>query len=75
MTEETKESKTEQKMEAKTETSAKEDLQSKRTKCEIYSRVVGYLRPVQQWNDGKRTEFFDRTTFNPNPPLKVEVPL
>lgn len=25
--------------------------------CEIYSRVVGYLRPVQQWNDGKQAEF------------------
>lgn len=26
-------------------------------KTEIYSRVVGYLQPVQQWNDGKQTEF------------------
>ena len=26
-------------------------------KTEIYSRVVGYLRPVQQWNDGKQEEF------------------
>ena len=25
--------------------------------CEIYSRVVGYLRPVQQWNKGKQAEF------------------
>ncbi len=24
---------------------------------EVYSRVVGYLRPVQQWNDGKKREF------------------
>ncbi|GAB6096529.1 ribonucleoside triphosphate reductase [Desulfatiferula olefinivorans] len=30
---------------------------------EIYSRVVGYLRPVQQWNDGKRCEFGMRKTF------------
>ncbi len=35
-----------------------------RTKCEIYSRVVGYLRPVQQWNDGKMEEFNDRVTFD-----------
>jgi ribonucleoside-triphosphate reductase len=35
-----------------------------RTRCEVYSRIVGYLRPVQQWNDGKRAEFFDRKTFN-----------
>jgi ribonucleoside-triphosphate reductase len=30
---------------------------------EIYARVVGYLRPVQQWNDGKRCEFSMRKTF------------
>jgi len=30
---------------------------------EIYSRVVGYLRPVKQWNNGKRTEFQMRKTF------------
>ena len=29
--------------------------------CEIYSRVVGYLRPVKQWNDGKKSEFSDRS--------------
>ena len=28
--------------------------------CEIYSRVVGYLRPVKQWNIGKQTEFSNR---------------
>jgi ribonucleoside-triphosphate reductase len=28
---------------------------------EIYSRIVGYLRPVQQWNDGKQAEFKMRT--------------
>lgn len=31
---------------------------------EIYSRVVGYLRPVQQWNNGKQCEFTMRKTFN-----------
>ncbi len=30
---------------------------------EIYSRVVGYLRPVGQWNDGKQTEFCMRKTY------------
>jgi ribonucleoside-triphosphate reductase len=30
---------------------------------EIYSRVVGYLRPVSQWNDGKQEEFRERSTF------------
>lgn len=30
---------------------------------EIFSRVVGYLRPVRQWNDGKQAEFWDRKEF------------
>ena len=37
-----------------------------RTKCERYSRVVGYLRPVAQWNEGKEAEFKDRVTFKIN---------
>jgi anaerobic ribonucleoside-triphosphate reductase len=32
--------------------------------CEVYSRVVGYLRPVDQWNDGKQAEFSIRRTFD-----------
>ena len=31
--------------------------------CEVYSRVVGYFRPVQQWNEGKREEFKERRGF------------
>lgn len=31
--------------------------------CEVYSRVVGYLRPVNQWNKGKKEEFKLRKTF------------
>jgi len=31
--------------------------------CEVYSRVVGYLRPVAQWNDAKQAEFKDRKDF------------
>jgi ribonucleoside-triphosphate reductase len=31
--------------------------------CEVYSRVVGYLRPVQQWNDSKQEEFKDRKEY------------
>lgn len=33
------------------------------TKCEVYSRVVGYLRPVQGWNKGKQEEFAMRKNF------------
>lgn len=32
-------------------------------KCEVYSRIVGYLRPVQQWNKGKKQEFKERREF------------
>lgn len=35
------------------------------TRAEVYSRVVGYLRPVEQWNAGKQSEFADRRTFDP----------
>jgi ribonucleoside-triphosphate reductase len=35
------------------------------TKAEVYSRVVGYLRPVEQWNDGKQAEFADRRIYVP----------
>ena len=31
--------------------------------CEVYSRVVGYLRPVQQWNFGKKEEFKRRREY------------
>jgi anaerobic ribonucleoside-triphosphate reductase len=29
-------------------------------RAEVYSRVVGYYRPVQAWNEGKREEFRER---------------
>lgn len=32
-------------------------------KCEVYSRIVGYLRPVQQWNIGKKQEFGERKEY------------
>lgn len=32
--------------------------------CEIYSRVAGYFRPVQNWNKGKKEEFSERKTIN-----------
>jgi len=32
-------------------------------KVETYSRVVGFFRPVQQWNLGKKKEFSDRKVF------------
>jgi ribonucleoside-triphosphate reductase len=32
--------------------------------CEVWSRSVGYLRPVDQWNEGKQEEFRDRRTYD-----------
>jgi len=32
-------------------------------KCEIYSRVCGYHRPVSEWNHGKKEEFKQRKNF------------
>ncbi|MCD7879818.1 MAG: ribonucleoside triphosphate reductase [Candidatus Gastranaerophilales bacterium] len=33
------------------------------SECEVYSRIVGYIRPVSQWNKGKQEEFKNRKTF------------
>ena len=42
----------------------------KRTRCEVYSRIVGYLRPIAQWNKGKKAEWADRVAFQ----VKIESP-
>jgi ribonucleoside-triphosphate reductase len=39
------------------------DNKLQRQKCEVYSRIVGYIRPVAQWNDGKQSEFRDRKEY------------
>ena len=31
--------------------------------CEVYSRIVGYIRPVNQWHKGKQQEFKERKEF------------
>ena len=43
---------------------AKKDLKELRgPECEVFSRVVGYLRPVQNWNKGKKEEYHLRKTY------------
>ena len=37
-----------------------------KAKTEVYSRIVGYFRPVQQWNVGKQQEFAKRKNFRVN---------
>ena len=41
--------------------------------CEVYSRVVGYLRPVSQWNAGKQEEFEERKVFETQGQSKPQV--
>jgi len=35
-----------------------------RQKCEVFSRIVGYMRPIHTWNKGKYAEYFDRKEYN-----------
>ncbi|HRI36891.1 MAG TPA: anaerobic ribonucleoside-triphosphate reductase [bacterium] len=37
---------------------------TQRTRCEIYTRVMGYYRPVSQFNEGKKSEFYSREYFD-----------
>lgn len=36
---------------------------TKRQKCEVYTRVMWYHRPVSQFNEGKKSEYYSRTYF------------
>lgn len=39
-------------------------MREKKMPVEVYSRVVGYFRPVNQWNKGKQQEFNDRKEYS-----------
>ena len=41
-----------------------EELQTKRTKCQVFSRNNGYLQPIENWNPGKSEEWKQRKTFD-----------
>lgn len=34
-----------------------------RTKCEVWTRVMGYFRPMSEYNPGKKSEHFSRERF------------
>lgn len=43
-----------------------EDIRLKdeeRQPCEVWTRVMGYLRPVSEFNKGKKSEFYSRKSF------------
>ena len=42
-------------------------------KCEVFSRIVGYYRPVQLWNSGKKEEFRFRKEFSENSCVEERV--
>lgn len=37
--------------------------EEERTECEVWTRVMGYHRPVSEFNRGKKTEFYSRVCF------------
>lgn len=46
------------------QTAAIELKDEERTRCEIWTRVMGYHRPVAAWNPGKQSEHHERQYFN-----------
>jgi len=46
--------------------------QKKVIPVEVYSRVVGYFRPTNQWNPGKKAEFDEREFYNVNDLYKAK---
>lgn len=44
----------------------KEGIEVERTRCEIYTRVMGYHRPVTSFNIWKKSEFYSRNYFKWN---------
>lgn len=38
-------------------------IDQERQPCEVWTRVMGYLRPVSEFNKGKKSEFCERTYF------------
>lgn len=49
-----------------------QDRNAGRQKCEVYTRVMGYHRPVNFFNEGKKSEFYSRKYFNPDGTAKCE---
>ena len=48
-----------------------EKVKVKAVPCEVYSRVVGYFRPVANWNAGKQIEFEERKTVRLESAIKI----
>ena len=47
-------------------------MTERKIKTEVFSRVSGYFRPVQQWNKGKQSEFNERKYLDVNKALQMD---
>ena len=45
---------------------------SERQPCEVWTRVMGYLRPVSEFNKGKKSEFYSRVCFCESKAVKMD---
>ena len=52
-------------------------VDTERTRCEVWTRVMGYYRPISAWNPGKRQEHKDRVYYHmpSGEPLRSRTPL
>ena len=41
-----------------------DDIENKRQKCDVFSRVCGYCTRISRWNEAKQSEFKDRKLFS-----------
>ena len=44
--------------------------ENERQKCEIWTRVMGYYRPVSEYNHGKKSEFYSQVYFREDKAIK-----
>ena len=54
-------------------TSKTSELENQRTRCEVWTRVMGYHRPVQNFNIGKKSEHYSRAHFSESKTANSEV--
>lgn len=48
--------------------------EGERQKCEIWTRVMGYCRPVSEFNKGKKSEFKERKCFSEEKAMRPVFP-
>jgi len=51
----------------------KDGVKKKRVRCMVFTRVMGYLRPVQNYNPWKKSEFYGRKIFTEEAIAKSQI--